>query len=830
MNELLKSSLRTHWQRYVATAIAIALATAFIAVCFGISGAFRVSIERNISEETRGADIVMRVTDASTDVIDATVNALENDSRVKAVERRESAGLEVKFAGSTAYGRVLSIAKDPFIPPHLESGEFPTQDHQIALIRPMAEALHANIGDQITLTTSTYGADDDAPTQEQQTFTICGLVTAGAMSFNSMYVTDASLKTLNANTNTIVVATDASVDTVKSIVGQANANDFEIRTQSDDVDHQLSSMMEGQVQLTILLLLFPAIAVVTAIIVISTTFQVLLTQRQRELALIRAIGADRGQVRRLVLAETFAVGVIASAVGLLLGIGCSVAVNQAAKLTQSLSESLSALNPWALLGTFITGILIAVIAGFGPARRASAVSPLAALQPEDAAPTRRKRHLIRLTLMVLGFAAGAALIWASRRSVGEADNGQVFIMAFFGGFCVFVAALLLCSIASAYLTAGVGKLLGWRSPITALAGENTRRNPGRTGATVTALILGITLVVMMLVGGASMRETLRSEVDRARPLDLTMIATQPLSDSEVSDLRQLENVEQSVAIEGVKAEIVTTVDGQEKTPPVGAVFADTDLTAVAHSDLVHPQANQVAVNGWDWLEGMKVRIAVGDKTWDLEPVATRTPGFTVSSEVFQQMVKAAKAAGDQPGIYAVYAKFGEQTTSSQATATMSKAGSTVPYLMVNGGGFERIMMMELLNAVMLGVLAMLGVSVLVALVGVTNTLSLSVVERRRENALLRAVGMTRSGVRAMLMVEAALLGLVAIVVGSAMGIGFGWLGVISMPLNDVDPILVVPWWQLGGVALVTLVAALLASILPGRKAAKAAPVEALAHA
>ena len=151
-----------------------------------------------------------------------------------------------------------------------------------------------------------------------------------------------------------------------------------------------------------------------------------------------------------------------------------------------------------------------------------------------------------------------------------------------------------------------------------------------------------------------------------------------------------------------------------------------------------------------------------------------------------------------------------------------------PSLRVDGSALERQMYMRVIDQVLMAVVALLGVSVVVSLVGVANTLSLSVVERTRENGLLRALGLTKRQMKRLLALEALCLSVTGALVGLGMGVLFGWLGLLSIPLSDVTPVLVLPWAQIGAVLVVAVLSALVASWLPGRRAARVSPAEALA--
>ena len=293
-----------------------------------------------------------------------------------------------------------------------------------------------------------------------------------------------------------------------------------------------------------IMLIFPAIAALVASIVVSSTFRVVLTQRTRELALLRTLGATRRQVRSLVTREAFAIGAISSAIGVVVGwligaLGCG-----GSGLGTSLSEVLVGVSVWQLALTWLGATLFTTLVGVFPARAASRVAPIAALAPvNEAGAGSRKKHTLRFILGVLVAASGSALVAYAWRLDSAS---QKFMLSFGGALVALLGAVVAVSVLLPALTRAFGVV--FPGMLSAMARENTMRNPGRTSATGSAILIGVTLVVTIMVGAASVRTTLTNAVNDARPFDLIAVSTTgELTDDQQAAIASTDGVAATVA-------------------------------------------------------------------------------------------------------------------------------------------------------------------------------------------------------------------------------------------------------------------------------------------
>ncbi|MDO5729224.1 MAG: FtsX-like permease family protein [Actinomycetaceae bacterium] len=829
MKGLLSANVRAHGSRYAATAIAIALATMFILACFGVAGGFQANARNTIVAGVGGSDYVIELSaessmmaDSGPDLrahYDAVARDIEALPEVRAVAYVYNDIIELKQAktGHTNFFGLSETKPEPFENTPTVSGRLPDKPGEVAIDEPTAKSLSLKVGDPVEILS-----------EKEIEGTVVGIVESPALSFSTVTVASGQINALReyVTPTTILVAAHNGQETAAAPALEKKLDELDVDrvgvTPTDTyIDSQIDKFSKELSAVLGIILIFPALAAITAIIVISTTFQVLLAQRQRELALLRSIGADAGQVRTLLIKENFLVGTVSSLIGIGIGVVIAGLVNNAAKLTHSFAEGVEAVPMWAYPATVAFGLFITLAAGMRPAIRAARVSPMRALNPNDPESTARKKRLGRLIVGLAVTLGGVGIMAFAMTRPKFGMDPIPFLIAFLGGIITFIGVLILMTWAMPYVTQALGNILGARGLTFKLAGENTWRNPARTGATATALILGLTLVVMMMVGARSIEHSAKTELDERRPIDLTITAIDgEVNADQVNRLKQIRGVEDTLTVRGINV----LVDGEPEV-----IAEATDLSAIARADVAMPGDGQVGV--WVGSVGAvdnSINVDVGNQSFRYTFFDSRTPIFTLSATTFEEL-EAASGAPAQDRV--VFLKLQDDLTMSDVNYVVTESQSIIPHAKVSGGATERAGITSLIDGLLIGVLVMLGVSIVVALVGVANTLALSVVERKRENALMRALGLTRGGLRGLLSAEAFVIAVSSIAVGIALGIGFGWFGVQAMPMGEeIGRRLLIPWPEVGLAALVALSAALLASIIPGHLAAKATPVEALAGA
>lgn len=471
------------------------------------------------------------------------------------------------------------------------------------------------------------------------------------------------------------------------------------------------------------------------------------------------------------------------------------------------------MSPVALLAPFGVGIVLTVLAALLPAVRATRTSPLAALRPETP-PTGRVR-VVRVVLGVLGVGAGVGLLgWGV--SQGDLTGGIA------GGFLSFAGVLALGPVLVPLLVGAVRGLarVSVGAP-GALAVENARRNPRRAAATTSALLIGVTLITMMTVGATIARTVSDEEISGQVPVDAVVSSAtgEGVTAAQVERLRTVPGIEATTVIHEIPE---ATIRGREET--------------VVAMSLVDPEVRDV-LRAPRLVEGLAPGVVLLDPTTAAN--AGVVDGGTVTVPWGRATARVAKVGAPvapvsdvsgRQGRAVVWLRMADDADPDEVSNALNRAAADEGGLQVSSPAAARAELDRAVDAVLLVTIALLAVAVLIALVGVGNTLGLSVIERTRESALLRALGLTGRQLRGMLAVEAAVLSAVAVVLGVAMGIGYGWAGIATLfaDIADDGVPLVVPWARIALVAAVAIVAGLLASVLPARHAARVAPAAALA--
>ncbi len=834
---LLSANLRTHGRRYVSTGLAVAISTAFIAITLIVMTTLAASLSAGVYSRYRGGTIVVeRGKGGTEESMSRATEALKALPGVSGIKEMGQWPGEAQSDYSRGKLYVSVLPSDPFEQPRLTQGKLPESETEIVIPESTASTLKLSVGD-------TLGMRPGYSSKEYRSVSIVGLTPSrtSGIGLPSSYLTDKGFAAVygTSTTGAILVATSSPdadqnanppVATQETWVASANSAlagipDITVSTVKDKIKEDLDQAQIGSTATMAIMLVFPAIAALVASIVVSSTFRVVLAQRTRELALLRTLGATRGQVRSLVVREAFAIGAISSAIGVAAGALIGTLAAWGTGLADSFPAAIGALSPVQLIGTWLGATLFTTLVGVFPARAASRVAPIAALAPvNEVGAAARKKHTVRFIIGLLMTVGSCALV---ALALSAKDNSAKFLGAFGGSILALIGLILVISVLLPSITRGFGLL--FPGMLSAMARENTTRNPGRTSATGTAIIIGVTLVVTIMVGAASMRTTLVDAVNSARPFDLIAVSrTGVLTDEQKSGIVSTEGVAATVDQYGAPGELTKT-SGAPAYKPLGnsdldaevaasvSVSGEPDYTSVVHSPVTQLGDDQVRV-GEKSVEGQKLKLCV-DSCVELTAVYSNSFSFgqaAVSEATLRRI--------SEPERQAVIIKMVDGADPETVQSALLKDAS----LDVSGSALERKIYMTMIDRLMLVLVGLLGVSVLVSLVGVANTLSLSVAERTRENGLLRALGLTKRQMKGLMAVEALILSLTGALIGLVLGACFGWIGVLALPLEDATPVLSIPWGQLAIVFVIAVVCALVASWLPGRRAARVSPSEALA--
>ncbi|MEU7752734.1 ABC transporter permease [Micromonospora sp. NPDC049171] len=611
------------------------------------------------------------------------------------------------------------------------------------------------------------------------------------------------------------VSVAAVTERVRAVAG----GDATVKSRQRILDEAVEEAVRNADQFRMLLLIFVGVAVVVAGFVIANTFAIVLAQRTRRTALLRLIGATRGQVFRAALLESAVLGLVASALGVLLGVGLAGGMRLLMSHldvpgTSGLSVTGSTVLTGLLLGTALT-----VCAALLPAWRGTRIAPVAALTDAAVQPSRSAGR-VRLAFGAVLLAVGVAAL------AGAASAGQLVLVAA-GGVLTFFGIVLFGPV----LVPALARVFGWPArrvlgATGALAVANTVRNPRRVAATATALVIGIGLVSAFMVGARSTKDGIERSVDAQIGTDFVVSGIgQNLPAALTGELAARPEL-------GVVHEQRHTVVAGVEIRAAHPALVSRTLSEVVAGDATRVGPGQVLVHReLAQARGLRVGspVTVADRSFQVAAVVTDDTSADAPAGHVIDMSDADFAAlfGGQRGFLAEIDPAAGVSVERARDAIETVLGSYPTVNLMDQGAYKK-MLTGTVDMLLAFVTALLGLAVVIALVGVANTLSLSVVERTRENAVLRAVGLTRGRMRAVLAVEAVLMALVGAVLGVGLGTGVSASAMALLTRLGGDFHLVLPLGQLALILGVAVVAALLASVLPARRALSRPVVEALA--
>lgn len=878
MIRLTLSQMRRSAGRLAAAGVAIVIGTAFVAITLIAGNVITSTTYDSIAAQFKGADLVVADAPAG----DAALDAVRGTAGVASADPVTMTYQQLEHGGRTIYQGVLAKPTDlDVLPLEVVDGALPDASGEIALPADVAERLDVVPGDEIDLVRGVYEdgsgggeqAEQAGPTEPTWTEVREQVVVSGtlddpygayAMAGGAAVAPAADVaaweedlrapgETATGMPATILATLDDGADleqvrtaiedavTTTAQAQEADASMLEVVTPDEHAEAVAAATTGGEnVVFVTFVLVFAAIALLVAALVIANTFQVLVAQRTRTLALLRCVGADKSQLRRSVLVEASIVGLLSSVVGLVLGSGlaqAALAVGRNMDLGVPLPSTIE-VTPAVVIAPLVAGTLVTLVAALSPARAATRVAPLAALRPAEAPTAARGAGRVRLVLSLLVTVVGLALLGAGvALSVVAEEPTTGLLVALAGGALSFVGILVGAVFWLPKVVALAGRVVGGSGPTARLAAANTLRNPRRTAATSTALLIGVTLVAMMSTAAASARVTMDSELDARYPVDV-VVATDldsgpagapPVTDGLAGTVAGLDGVATVVEVPVTSGD-VSVPGGDDATLPVRAV-APADADAVLRStEMVDPLAAGTVVVPEELSEvygiedGDALTITGADGT--LEGTAAVTDLVDDGVLVVPDDLATLDAAAPTTQLWV---GLDDPADAAAVVPSVQDAvADTESPAQVMGAAVERATFQQVIDTALAIVVGLLAVAVVIALIGVTNTLSLSVIERRRESATLRAIGLSRGQLRGMLAVEGLLIALVGAVLGVLLGLVYGWAGAASALGWAGEPVFVVPWADVAAMLGVAAVAGLVASVVPARAAVRTSPVEALA--
>ena len=823
--------------RLVLTALSVVLGVAFVTGTLVLGDTMNSTFDKLFSTAYAGTDVGVRgkaafevnITDGgdpaqSRPPVPASV--LDQVREVDGV--REAEGDFTGFAQIVKPdGEVIETSGAPTIggawlgdsalnPYRLIDGDAPTAAGQVAVDETTASDNKLAVGDRIKVLT-------ESGTQDA---TVSGVVGFG----EGASLGGATITLFDAATAKDVLSTDGSFSEVLA-VGDGSVSDAALRDRVAEVlpaDYEAltgealaaadSGDIKDQLQFfSIFLLVFAVISIFVGSFIIFNTFSMLVAQRSRELALLRALGASRRQVNGSVIAEAAAVGLLGSILGLGLGVLLSIGLRAViGLLIGDIPASGLILQANTVMWAFLVGIVVTVVAAIGPARRATKIPPIAALRDDVALPesSLRRRALVGAAVLGLGIASMASGLLA--------DAGILWVGI--GALLVFLGVAVLSPFASRPAVAAIGLPLPRIWGTTGrLSRENARRNPRRTAATASALMVGLALVAAGGVLGSSVTKSANATIDRSVGADFIVMTKTfaPIPGTVAESIARVDGIDAVTSFRAGQAQI----DG--KVSAIQGVTADTvdrtlqldvvggDIAALGRGEIL---VNQDVATDKKWKVGDRIPVEFG-KTGE----TTLTIGGTYAENPI--------AGNYLIGLDTYDANFSTHldqvvamTVDPDADLTQVREGVTAATgaaanLAVRDQSEFKEEQRKQINQLLSFIYVLLALAVLIAALGIVNTLALSVIERTREIGLLRAVGMARRQVRRMIRLESVVIAIFGALLGVALGIALGTSMVSALADEGLEEV-VVPYGQLVIYVAVGGLIGVLAAIFPARRAAR----------
>jgi putative ABC transport system permease protein len=831
--------------RLLLTSIAVIAGCAFLSGVFVFSDTIRGSFDRlfanayaetdafirssNVIEGEFGDESRDRIGDSLIQVVAQQPGVAEVVGDVQSFARiSTSDGRDIGQEGPPKYGGVLHGAESS--PWDLAEGAPPAGPDQVVIDRKSAEDGDIEVGEQIEVT-AISGA---------RTFTVTGIATfAGSDTSGGATWALFDLPTAQefvvgeaGKVDSIIVRGDGSF-TEEQLKANLSTlfqdDDIEVLTGAEIIEENQSDIQEGLSFFTIFLAIFAAISLFVGSFIIFNVFSISAAQRQKENALLRAIGASRRQVTRTLFVEALLVGAVGGALGFAGGVGLAAAINAALEAAGlGPADTSLIVNPSVFVITLIVGVVVTLVCAIVPALRAGRVPPLAAMRDVAVDRSALSRTRLVVGLVFLAIAIVGTLLGVTGDAIWLGP----------GVVSLFVALVVLGPLLAAPIARILTRPLSAVRGVTGeIAGRNAANSPKRTALTAAALGIGLALLVAVSTLGSSVKQSIEETFAGQFRGDFAVSTDDNegfggLPHSLTDDLNALPEVGSAVGFGGGQLRVIE--DGE---PADRGVLTVEPEHARAIFDL------EFVAGGWEGLgpdsiffsqdKAERDGIALGDSV-DVVLLngaeRTLTVGGIYDSDVFGNLIADRRLFEGQ-----ITNLFDFQVLVVAAPGTsLDAAGETIAAVTDRYPTSELQTKKEFIDeqaseidSFLNFIYALLGMSIFIAILGIVITLLLSVYERRRELGLVRAVGMTRPQVRGSVRWEAAITALIGCVMGTALGVALGWIVVRALRDEGLNSFSV-SFESISVFVVMSIVVAVLAAWIPARRAAKADILAAIA--
>lgn len=827
-------SLLSRKLRLTLSAFAVVLGVMFVAGSLVMTTSLADSYEKMFAGINKSIDVQVTAKekfDSQSDATTATIPA-------SVVQQVESAPGVAKATASVFSDGARVIGKDgkvatSFAPRYgsnwggeddlieLRSGRGPTAPNEVAIDASIAKSLDFTVGDTIGILTL----------QPKHDFTVVGIFgysgdrdTLGGsqvVAFTLPTAQELMLGEKNTYTEISVVAdSGVSATELKNDLQATLSSNYQVRTRDEVNEANSADIQQALNFFNYILLGFAGVALFVGIFLILNTFSMLVAQRTQELALFRAMGAARGQVIRSVLFEALVIGLLASLLGLAAGVGVGAALGAVfGNLGGANIDLVLTVPVSAVIASFTVGIGVTLVAALFPALRASRIPPIAAMR--DAATPDKPLTTITTVGAVI-FALGAGIMaWGLNN---DSDTG---LWALLGGvLLVFIGVALLTPVISRPVVSLLGRLFAWSVP-GQLGRRNSARNPRRTAVTAAALMVSIALVTGVSTVLSSVSKSVSTAVSQTLNAELIISGQQTSAQPPTFDVATLDQIKSS---EGV-AEVAGFYYGP-------AVINGEQSYLSAMSD---PATTQ-QILGLTAKSGEISQVGAGELIVDED--TAKDQHLQVGDSVTVQQVRGDAESYRIVGVYEQNDATGGFMASEAAAKNFQIAQPSQAFVKVDDGAsvkdvedrIEKLLadspevsvqdqsafidqVTGQFDTILTFVQILLALAILIAILGIVNTLALSVIERTRELGLLRAIGLRRSQSTRMITVESIVISVFGALLGIVVGVGLGAAVVQALKSQGLGEF-ALPWGQMGTYLVLSVFVGVIAALLPALRAAR----------
>jgi putative ABC transport system permease protein len=700
-------------------------------------------------------------------------------------------------------------------------GKVPTNTDEIALDKTTADKAGYQVGDTVPLS-----SPGNPP---KLTATLSGIVefgSEGGLLGATLTVFDTSAMQQifyhgrdDYTDLTVTTASGFGQRQVAAEIAPLLPKTLEASTGNDVANESLNAITSALKFINTFLLVFAGVALVVGIFLIINTFSILVAQRSRELALLRALGAGRRQVTRSVLLEAFVVALIGSTLGLLGGFLLAIGLKALLGLFGlDLTGADLQLHLRTVIVSYGVGLVVTLVAAYLPALRASRIPPVAAMRDDVALPesSLRRRMIVGLAMVVVGFVLlGLGLFTDVGRALPEVGLGILGVL---------IGVALVSPVLGRPVLLGLGALFGGMfKTVGRLASQNALRNPRRTAATASALMIGLALVTTMAILGASTSASTDKLINDTFKADFVVATTvqSPFSPTIGKEIAQTPGVDTAAVFreQQIKVDGSTQFFGAIDPKAFGKAVA-VDIQSGSLSDLrigtVLIGADQADSDGVHIGDQQTVAFPNGDEKLTVVGTFNGSPVVPANYLVTTHTMA---AGGVKPADSLIYITKDPSASTTQVESAIQHVIKGLPTVELQDQTQYAQSQRDQINKLLALIYALLALAIVIAVLGIINTLALSVIERTREVGLLRAVGMSRRQLRRMVRLESIAISVLGAVLGVVMGAIFGVALQQAIASQGIE-VLKIPVIQLVIFIALAAIVGILAAVLPARRAAK----------